>query len=136
LWILKIGILDKSVFQEMKIQMKRRLLTYLIPPIAVCRYGCAGCCAAPIGVMWIAGIIGIIYGFLGGPASMATVSWTIVSLGAVLWIIAVIWTMTVIRGVDDDRANPKCQQKRSSVCNIVNNDDDNDPMADINKLTR
>lgn len=115
--------------------MKRRLLTYLIPPFAVCRYGCAGCCAAPIGVMWIAGIIGIIYGFAGGPALEAAVSWVTVGLGVALWVIAVIWAMTVVRSMDDDKANPKCQQKKSTVCNIVNNDDD-DPMADINKLTR
>ena len=116
--------------------MKRLLLTFLIPPIAVCRYGCAGCCAAPIGVMWIASIIGIIYGFAGGPTAMETVSWATVSLGVALWAIAFIWALTVVRGVNDDKADPKCQHKRSTVCNIVKNDDDNDPMADINKLTQ
>ena len=30
--------------------MKRKLLAILAPPVAVCRYGCAACCEAPIGV--------------------------------------------------------------------------------------
>ncbi|MGD8925678.1 MAG: hypothetical protein PVG20_02440 [Thioalkalispiraceae bacterium] len=116
--------------------MKRILLTFLVPPVAVCRYGCAGCCAAPIGVMWIAGIVGIIYGFAGGPADTDTVSWATVGLGILLWMIAVVWGVTVVRGVNDDKADPKCQQKRSTLCSIVKSDDDSDPMSDIKNLTR
>jgi len=115
--------------------MQRLLLTYLVPPLAVCRYGCAGCCAAPIGVMWIASIVGIIYGFAGGPAQVDGISWATVGLGIVLWVIAVIWAITVVRGVSDDLADPKCASKKSTVCSIVKGDDDSDPMSDINKLT-
>lgn len=113
--------------------MKRLLLTFMSPPVAVCHYGCAGCCAAPIGVMWMAGMIGIIYGYSGGPTAMAGISWGTVGLGLTLWVIAIIWAMTVARGVN--KADPKCQQKRGTASNSVKNDDDNDPMADINKLT-
>ena len=52
--------------------MQRTTLSILIPPLAVCRYGCAGCCAAPIGVFWLAGITSIVYGYLGGPAGLET----------------------------------------------------------------
>lgn len=116
--------------------MKRTLLTLLVPPVAVCRYGCAGCCAAPIGVMWIAAIVSIIYGFAGGPAGKDMISWATVGLGILLWVIAVVWAITVVRGVDEDKADPKCQKKRSTVCNIVKSDDDNDPVSDIKKLTQ
>lgn len=116
--------------------MKRKLLTILVPPVAVCRYGCAGCCAAPIGVMWIAGIISIIYGFTGGPAEIDAVSWATVGLGILLWLIAVVWAITVVRGVDADKADPKCEKNRSTLCSIVKSDDDNDPMSDIKNLTR
>ena len=68
--------------------MQRTTLSILIPPLAVCRYGCAGCCAAPIGVFWLAGITSIIYGYYGGPAALETVSWTTVLLGVGLWAIA------------------------------------------------
>lgn len=116
--------------------MKRQLLTFFVPPIAVCRYGCAGCCAAPIGVMWFAGIVSIIYGFAGGPAASETVSWTTVGLGVLLWIIAVTWAFMVVRGVSDDKTDPKCSQKRSTICSIVKSDDDSDPMSDIKNLTQ
>ena len=81
--------------------MRRTTLSILIPPLAVCRYGCAGCCAAPIGVFWLAGIVAIVYGFLGGPASLDTISWTTLLLGVGLWIIATVWAIMAIRGVKD-----------------------------------
>lgn len=115
--------------------MNRLLLSYLAPPIAVCRYGCAGCCAAPIGVMWFAAIVSIIYGFAGGPTNAETISWATVGLGVILWVVSVIWTLNVVRGVSDDMADPNCSHKKSTVCSIVRSDDDNDPMSDINKLT-
>lgn len=115
--------------------MKRTSLSVLVPPLAVCHYGCAGCCAAPIGVMWITGIISVVYGLFGGPAGMDEISWTTVSLGAVLWVIAAIWARTVIRGVDADKSDPKCKTNTSTVCRIVKDDDDSDPMSDIKNLT-
>jgi len=112
--------------------MQRTTLSILIPPLAVCRYGCAGCCAAPIGVFWLAGITSIIYGYFGGPASLPTVSWTTVLLGIGLWVIASVWARTAIRGVKAD----ECKQKRSTVCRVVNpNSDDTDPLDEIKKFS-
>lgn len=111
--------------------MQRTTFSILVPPLAVCRYGCAGCCAAPIAVFWLAGIVSIIYGFLGGPASLETVSWTTVALGVGLWLIATVWARMAIRGVTDD----KCQRKSSSICRIVMpSDDEHDPLEDIKKF--
>lgn len=116
--------------------MTRYLFASLVPPFAVCRYGCAGCCAAPISVVWLAGIFAIIYGFMGGPAQLEHVSWGTLGLGFGLWIVAAVWAATVIRGVDIDTADPACRDKRSTVCRMVSPDDnDHDPMSDINKLT-
>ncbi|MEJ2360291.1 MAG: hypothetical protein P8Z75_02505 [Gammaproteobacteria bacterium] len=112
--------------------MQRTTLSILIPPLAVCRYGCAGCCAAPIGVFWLAGIVSIIYGYLGGPAGLETISWTTVALGLGLWIIASVWAMMAIRGVKDD----ECQRKRSTVCRMVSPAaDERDPLEDIKKFS-
>jgi hypothetical protein len=61
--------------------VKQFLLSLFVPPFAACRYGCAGCCAAPIGVFWIAGITGIIYGLVGGPTNRFGVDWEFVGLG-------------------------------------------------------
>jgi len=86
--------------------------------------------------MWIAGIISIIYGFTGGPAAIEGTSWTTVLLGAALWLIASIWAMMVIRGVDADKADSKCASRRSPVCRIASDDDDDDPMSEIKNLTQ
>jgi len=116
--------------------MSRTGLSIFIPPLAVCRYGCAGCCAAPIAVFWLAGITGIIYGFMGGPAGLATTSWTTVLLGIALWCIASVWARTAIRGINEDLSDPKCEQKRSPLCRIVKPDDnDKDPMDEIKKFS-
>lgn len=116
--------------------MPRNLLAILVPPLAVCRYGCAGCCAAPIGVFWIAGIVGIVYGFFGGPAGLDHISWATTLLGCGLWIIAILWAYTVLRGVADDQGDPKCQQKRSNICRIVSaNDQSGDPLDEVKKFS-
>jgi hypothetical protein len=112
--------------------MQRTTLAILVPPLAVCRYGCAGCCAAPIGVFWLAGISSIIYGYRGGPAGLDTISWTTVLLGVGLWLIASVWAIMAIRGVKDD----ECQRKRSSVCRMVApGQHDSNPLDDIKKFS-
>ncbi len=116
--------------------MNRYLLAMLLPPLAVCRYGCAGCCAVPIGVMWITGIISIAYGLSGGPAALEQISWVTVGLGFGLLALSSMWAATVIRGVIEDEANPKCEPgSKSTLCRMVTDDDDHDPMSDIEKLS-
>ena len=111
--------------------IKRVLLAFLVPPFAVCRFGCARCCAAPIAVFWISGIGAIIYGLLGGPASLATISWTTVLLGFGLWGLAAIWALTVIKTIDD----PKCKQKRPSLCSAFSSSaNDSNPLDDVKKF--
>ena len=115
--------------------MIRALLALLTPPVAVCKYGCAGCCAAPITVFWLAGIAGIIYGIVGGPANLMGTSWNTVLLGFGLWGIAAVWTAVAIRGADDD----KCAQRTPSpICggaksNPVNQIDETDPFDELRK---
>jgi len=78
--------------------MRRAALTLFAPTVAVCKFGCASCCAAPITVFWLAGIVSIVFGFLGGPVSLTETSWTTVTLGLALWGIASLWTAIGIRG--------------------------------------
>lgn len=115
--------------------MKRSILALAVPPIAVCRYGCAGCCAAPIGVFWLAGIISIIYAFFGGPAGEAGLSLGTLALGLVLWAIATIWAENVIKGVAEDEQDKQCENKVSNVCRLVQPKiDDSDPMEEVKKF--
>jgi len=108
----------------------RTLISLLIPPLAVCWYGCARCCAAPIGVFWLAGIGGIVYGLLGGPAGLSSISWTTLMLGIGLWFLAFVWAVTVIQNIDD----PKCAKKRNALCKIVGgSQEEANPLEDVKK---
>ncbi|MGA7799884.1 MAG: hypothetical protein WCC36_03655 [Gammaproteobacteria bacterium] len=110
--------------------MRQTVLGLLVPPFAACRFGCAGCCAAPIGVFWIAGIVALVYGVVGGPLGIFGVSWTTVALGVVLWAIASVWAMLVIRGADDD----KCRRQTSTLCSkILPDTNEADPLDEARK---
>ncbi|MCG6887106.1 MAG: hypothetical protein LJE74_07850 [Proteobacteria bacterium] len=113
--------------------MKRKLLAILAPPVAVCRYGCAACCAAPIGVFWITGIVSLVYAFFGGPTGVDGLSLGTLGLGFTLWGIAAVWSANVIKGVDEENTN--CQPNSSSLCNLVKPaPDDSDPLDEVKKF--
>lgn len=118
--------------------MQRKILALFTPPIAVCRYGCASCCVAPIFVFWLASIGSVIYAFFGGPSGVEGFSWGTLALGIILWAIAVSWAETVIKGVNDDLdEDAKCSGKSSTLCSIVSSDKDDfdaDPLDEVNKF--
>lgn len=110
--------------------MRRALLTVLTPPLAVCRFGCASCCAAPIAVFWITGMVGITYGFIGGPTNLMGPSWNTILLGLALWLIASVWAAVAIRGANDDR----CTERRSTLCRrVLDSEDESDPFDEVRK---
>ncbi len=114
--------------------MQRKILAFITPPVAVCRYGCASCCVAPIFVFWLASIGSVIYAFFGGPAGLDHFSWGTLALGVILWAIAVAWAETVIKGVNDDLAGKNCNGKASTLCSIVSSgSNDVDPLDEVNK---
>ena len=112
--------------------MKRAALTLLAPTLAVCRFGCASCCAAPITVLWLAGMVGIIFGLLGGPVGLTGPSWGTVALGLALWGIASLWTAIAIRGSDEAR----CDGPDRPVCHTINSDTDESDPRDEFRRTR
>jgi hypothetical protein len=110
--------------------VKLLLMSLSFPPFAACRYGCAGCCAAPIGVFWIAGITGIVYGLLGGPTNRFGVDWEFVGLGVLTWLVASVWARVTIAGADAD----KCARKTSTLCSrILPGADESDPFDEVRK---
>lgn len=107
----------------------KTLLTLLTPPFAACRYGCAGCCAAPIGVFWLTGIVSILYGSLwDGPA--AGTGWQTVVLGFGLWGIAAVWAALTLRNADPE----SCDDAPSRLCSkILPTVDEPDPFDEVRK---
>lgn len=115
--------------------VKRSVLALLAPPVAVCRYGCAGCCAAPIAVFWITGIVSLVYAFFGGPVATEGISLGTLALGAALWGIATVWAETVIKSVEEDENDPECETRKSTVCRMVPpHSDDRDPLDEVKKF--
>lgn len=110
--------------------MQRMLLSLFTPPVAACKYGCAGCCAAPIAVFWITGIVAMVYGLLGGPTNLLGPSLNTIALGGVLWGIATVWAMIAIRGADADR----CSDRNSTLCHqILPTGEEPDPFDEVRK---
>ncbi len=109
--------------------MKRALLVLLTPPVAACRYGCAGCCAAPIGVFWITAIVGITYGLIGGPTNLMGPSVNTILLGLGLWAIASVWSAVTIRSAKDDR----CTERKTAFCRRISAEDEADPFDEVRK---
>ncbi|MGD8498180.1 MAG: hypothetical protein PVG82_04690 [Chromatiales bacterium] len=111
--------------------MNRNLLALISPPLAVCRHGCAGCCAAPIGVFWVTGIVAVLYGAIwGGPLGLEGPSWGTIGLGVLMWVIAVSWAMLAMRAADADR----CREKTSPLCSkIVPSPDEANPLDEVRK---
>jgi hypothetical protein len=110
--------------------MTRTILTLLIPPIAACRFGCAGCCAAPIGVFWLAAIVAIGYGLVGGPSNLLGPSWNTIGLGLLMWCIAAVWAALVVRNADEER----CKNRQNPVCRTtLSATDDSDPFDEVRK---
>jgi len=114
--------------------VKRSALALLVPPFAVYRYGCAGFCAAPIGVFWITGIVSIIYAFFGGPTQTSGLSMGTLALGAILWGIAAVWAKNTILGMEKDSG--RCDGTQPSrVCKLVHSKtDQSDPMEEVKKF--
>lgn len=112
--------------------MTRVTLSLMAPPLAVCRYGCASCCAAPIGVFWLTGIVSLIYGGLGGPLRSGSVAWWVVALGCFLWATATAWALLTIQSVADQR---ECEQHKG-ICRVLpeGGPDDSDPLEEIGRL--
>lgn len=116
--------------------MKRALTIALFPPVAACKYGCAGCCAAPIAVFWLAGIAAMIYGLLGGPANLMGPSWNTAALGLLLWLIAAVWSAVSIRGADEETctqrdSNPLCKTLAPGKAGTAA--DESDPFDEVRK---
>jgi hypothetical protein len=111
--------------------MKYALMTLFLPPFAVCRYGCAGCCAAPIAVFWIAAVVALLFAPAGGLAGLTETSWEMVGLGLSLWIVATAWTAITTRGVGKDG----CTDGTTAFCRTIQPDSDEktDPLEEMRK---
>jgi len=116
--------------------MLRSLWIIIAPPLSVCRFGCNSCCVAPISVFWLAGIIAVVYGFIGGPANLPSMSWITESLGILLWLISSVWAGITIYAINRDSNAPECSGNSTTICRIVPKKQpiESDPLDEVTKF--
>ena len=112
-------------------EMIKAVLTLVSPPLAACRFGCASCCAAPIAVFWLTGIVSILYGLAGGPARLMGPSWNTVALGVSLWAIASVWAAVTLRGYDAGNYEPRGGNPLRKK--VMPSEDESDPLEEMRK---
>jgi hypothetical protein len=91
--------------------MNRVLLSLIVPPVAVCKYGCGDCYAAPVGVFWLSGLCAVGYGMLGGRAGTSHAGLSSILLGLALWSVAAAAAIIATRGAGSSHA---CGPARSA----------------------
>ena len=110
--------------------MKKTLTSVVVPPMGACRYGCGPSCAAPISVVWLAGVVAIIYSLFGGPTGAEGIDLYTLALGIVMWFIASIWTLLTMNGVEEDRCEGIFSPLNSKVPPKL---DEADPFDEVRK---
>lgn len=102
----------------------------LVPPLGARLYGCGTHCLAPVAVFWLFGVLSVVYGFFGGPAGEAGISWWTIALGLVMWLIAAVWTLLTLQGVEAD-INQDEQSPRAHF--VEPTESETDPFDEIKK---
>ncbi|MEJ2307683.1 MAG: hypothetical protein P8Z78_00040 [Gammaproteobacteria bacterium] len=110
--------------------MKKVITSILCPPMSVCRFGCGTNCAAPISVFWIAGVVAVIYAFFGGPTAMNGIDFYTLGLGLAVWLIAAVWALLTMSGVEADRCNGIFSPLNGKV---AASEDERDPLEEVRR---
>lgn len=76
-------------------RMNRYLKILLVPPLGTNR--CTTCTGStgPICVLWLFGLVSVIFGLLGGPTTEPGISWYMVGFGTAIWIASASWSLMV-----------------------------------------
>jgi hypothetical protein len=95
--------------------MKTNWLSFIAPPLAVYKKGSVAMCTGPIAVFWVTGIVSLLYGLEGGPLADGEISWPLLGLGALLWLIAAFWASLVIAGIEEDSRGSRDSTRNTQV---------------------
>ena len=112
--------------------MYRHILGIAIPPLAICRYGCASSCALPVTIFWAGGLAALAYHFFQAPAEYNWLYNGSLMLGLAMIVLSIIWTELTITRVAREGCD-KSQNKKSSICNVVPGAQESDPFEEVRK---
>lgn len=115
--------------------MHRHVLGVTLPPVAICRYGCAGRCALPISVFWIGGVAALIYFFFFAQPEHNWLYTGSLLLGIGMIVTSIVWTeMTITRVIRDGCDKPASSS--NSLCGGVDSPEiekETDPMEEVQR---
>ncbi len=111
--------------------MKRHLWAAVVPPLAVCRYGCARCCAIPIGGFWIGGIALLAYHFIHAPHINPLLGTGSLVAGVALVAVAMTWAQLTIAQVR--RFGCKESEPSPTLCRVLPSADETDPLEEVRR---
>ena len=115
--------------------MHRHILGAAIPPIAICRYGCAGCCALPITIFWVGGVAALIYFFFYAQPEHSWLYNGSLLLGLGMIALSIVWTeMTITRVIRDGCDKSESTKKRlcGGVAGTIE-DEEIDPLEEVRR---
>ena len=118
--------------------MHRYLLGLLLPPVAICRYGCAGCCALPISVFWIGGITALTYFLFHAAPEHTWLHQGSLILGVAMIAISVVWTLLTLNRVIRDGCE-QSESKNKKFCGGTTtrySEYEEDPLEEVQRLKK
>jgi len=116
--------------------MHRHVLGVTVPPVAICRYGCAGCCALPITIFWVGGVAALIYFFFYAQPEHSWLYNGSLLLGVGMILLSIVWTeMTITRVMRDGCDKPAKPGKRfcGGVGSTSQELDETDPLDEVRR---
>ena len=128
----EIKLYTQVVFHRNIKKMHRYIIGIVAPPLAICRYGCASCCAFPITVYWLGGLAALAYHFFKAPIENSWLYNGSLILGLVMISLSVIWTELTIKRVIRDGCDEPAEQKRT-VCDVLPGGQESDPFEEVRK---
>ncbi|MGF1546803.1 MAG: hypothetical protein ACFCUG_05720 [Thiotrichales bacterium] len=110
--------------------MKKIVLAALVPPVAVCRFGCANACAFPIAAFWVGGIALLGYHFTQAPHLNSLLDTGSLVAGITLLAIAMAWAQLVIAQVRRDGC---VDHERDPICRVIPSADEENPLDEAKR---
>jgi len=109
----------------------KQILGLVVPPLAVCRYGCASCCALPIAGFWIGGLILLAFHFSLDGEMNRLIEMGSLAGGLALVALSIAWAELTIARAERDG----CEEEDGSrgICASIPSANEPDPIEEVRK---
>ncbi|MGF1644496.1 MAG: hypothetical protein ACFCUJ_12680 [Thiotrichales bacterium] len=110
--------------------MKKVLWATFVPPVAVCRFGCANACAFPVAAFWVGGIALLGFHFTQKPHLNSLIETGSLVAGLTMLAISMVWAQLVIAQVRRDGCGDR---ERNIICSAIPSADEVNPLDEVKR---